>query len=79
MAKIIDALAVVETEDGYRIEIKGDKEKIRSFIASLGERPEWPRWYARRWSTSGGASDLHREKWMKALIAGGPWNADETE
>ena len=79
MANIIDDFAVVETKDGYRIEIKGDKEKIRSFIASLGERPEWPRWYARRRLKGGEVPDLHHDKWMKALVACSPLSADEAK
>lgn len=33
MENIISEFRVIETEDGFRIEIKGDKEKLRSFFA----------------------------------------------
>lgn len=32
MEKIISEFKVIETEDGFRIEIKGDKESIRRMI-----------------------------------------------
>jgi hypothetical protein len=76
MARNIDGFAVEETKDGYRIEIKGDKETIRSLMNHLGE---WPRWYTRRWLTGDEGLDLHRDKWMRALAMCGPWSADEPE
>ena len=38
MEKVITEFKVIETDDGFRIEIKGDKEKIRSFIPWFGGR-----------------------------------------
>ncbi len=32
MDNVISEFRVIETDDGFRIEIKGDKEAIRSFI-----------------------------------------------
>ncbi|MEW5870212.1 MAG: hypothetical protein AB1894_13125 [Chloroflexota bacterium] len=32
MENVISELRVIETDDGFRIEIKGDKEKIRGWI-----------------------------------------------
>jgi hypothetical protein len=34
--KVLHEVKVVETEDGYRIEIKGDKEKMREFFSKRG-------------------------------------------
>ncbi len=34
--KVIHEIKIVETEDGYRIEIKGDKEAIRRMLQGLG-------------------------------------------
>jgi hypothetical protein len=34
--KIINEFKVVETEDGFRIEIKGDKEAIRKMLKDFG-------------------------------------------
>ncbi len=36
MEKIIDDIKIVETEDGFRVEIKGDKEAIRRMLQSCG-------------------------------------------
>lgn len=38
MEKIISEFRVIETDDGYRIEIKGDKEKMKSFMKENQER-----------------------------------------
>ncbi len=34
--KVIHEVRVVETEDGYRIEIKGDKERLREMFSGKG-------------------------------------------
>ncbi len=34
--KVIQEVKIVETEDGFRIEIKGDKEAIRRMINGFG-------------------------------------------
>ena len=36
MEKVINEFRVVETEDGFRIEIKGDKEAIRRMLRGFG-------------------------------------------
>lgn len=36
MEKVINEFKVIETEDGFRIEIKGDKEAIRRMIGGFG-------------------------------------------
>jgi hypothetical protein len=36
MEKIINEIKVIETDDGYRIEIKGDKEAIRQMLHGFG-------------------------------------------
>jgi hypothetical protein len=33
--KVIHEVRVIETEDGFRIEIKGDKEQIKAFMQRL--------------------------------------------
>jgi hypothetical protein len=81
MDKIINEFKVIETEDGFRIEIKGDKDKIRSFISSFGGHKGWPRWYRRRWSADGGPFGFHPDMWMQAAVCCGPWEfgAEEGE
>lgn len=36
MEKVINEFKVIETDDGFRIEIKGDKEAIRRMIGAFG-------------------------------------------
>lgn len=36
MEKIINEFKIVETDDGFRIEIKGDKEAIRRMLKGFG-------------------------------------------
>lgn len=43
MENIISEFRVVETDDGFRIEIKGDKEKIRSFVGDFSD-PKHRHW-----------------------------------
>jgi len=42
MEKIIQEFRIIETDDGFRIEIKGDKEQLREFVMSLDPR-HWMR------------------------------------
>ena len=39
MEKVINEFKVIETDDGFRIEIKGDKEAIRQMLKGFGHRP----------------------------------------
>jgi len=36
MEKVINEIKIVETDDGFRIEIKGDKEAIRQMLRGFG-------------------------------------------
>ena len=36
MEKVINEIKVIETDDGFRIEIKGDKEVIRQMLHGFG-------------------------------------------
>jgi hypothetical protein len=38
MEKVIQEFKVIETEDGFRIEVKGDKERMRRFIEGMDPR-----------------------------------------
>ncbi len=38
MEKVIQEFKIVETDDGFRIEIKGDKEKMREFVMNMDPR-----------------------------------------
>lgn len=43
MEKVIRELRFIETDDGYRIEIKGDKEKMKHFLRGFRGRRGWRR------------------------------------
>jgi hypothetical protein len=36
MEKVINEVKIIETEDGFRIEIRGDKEAIRQILHNFG-------------------------------------------
>ena len=38
MEKVIRELRIIETDDGYRIEIKGDKERMKRFMRGMRGR-----------------------------------------
>jgi hypothetical protein len=40
MEKVIQEFRIIETDDGFRIEIKGDKEQLREFVTHLDPR-QW--------------------------------------
>jgi hypothetical protein len=42
MEKVIQEFRVIETDDGFRIEIKGDKEQLRDFVMGIDPR-QWMR------------------------------------
>jgi len=35
MHKVLNEFRIIETEDGFLIEIKGDKERLRSYVMSI--------------------------------------------
>ncbi len=37
--KVLHEVKLIETEDGFRFEIRGDKEKLREMIALRGGKP----------------------------------------
>jgi len=43
MENVITEIRVIETEDGFRIEVKGDKEKLRPFFSGAGGPEAWHR------------------------------------
>jgi hypothetical protein len=79
MEKVIQEFRVIETDDGYRIEIKGDKEKIKSFMQGFGGRKHRRRHWKRRWRGPFGFGPM---AWMRAMHDGhwdGPWDFETKE
>jgi hypothetical protein len=81
MERIINEFRVIETDDGFRIEIKGDKEKIKSFMSGFGKHKGGPHGRARRWGAAFGPFGFHfgPGMWMKAASCCGMWDLDEEE
>ncbi len=69
MEKVIQEFRVIETDDGYRIEIKGDKEKMKAFMQGFGGKKHW-----RRHRRRGGPFGFGPMAWMRAMHYGGPWD-----
>ena len=76
--KILGQISFIETEDGFRVEIKGDKERIRKMgfppdpeqWRDMGFGPEWEKWSKRHGRTWG----WHRGPWKRSHFRGfGPW------
>ena len=77
MENIITEFKVIETDDGFRIEIKGDKEQIKAFMGGFSGRKGWQRGHRRgHW---GPAMGFHPMMWMNMAQAWGPWDFDEDE
>ena len=70
MEKIISELRVVETDDGFRIEVKGDKEAMREWMKHC--RHHGPMRFARR---------MHFGPWGMGFGFGrhGDWCCSEEE
>ena len=81
--KILHEYRVIETEDGFRIEIKGDKEKLRKMIDRMTMRMS-----GMRGKRGGGEGHRHegsrhekghrgrgrRGRWGKRGMGHGPWS-----
>lgn len=79
MEKVINEFRVIETDDGFRIEIKGDKEKIKSFMSGFGKHAHGHHRRAHRRGGPSGPFGHHFGPWMwmKAGSCCGDWSADE--
>lgn len=77
MEKIIQEFRVIETDDGFRIEIKGDKERLRGFMRGFGRHRHWRGHHRRPWGPFGvGFGPM---MWAQASGCCGPWEAEEGE
>lgn len=79
MDDVITEFKVIETEDGFRIEIKGDKEKIKEFMSGFGGHRGWKRGRKKGffWGPFGPA--FHPAAWMNMASWWGPWDFEEDE
>ncbi len=75
MEKVVNELRVIETDDGYRIEIKGDKEKIKAFMSDFGKHRRRHHPGGRHW----GAFPFGPWPWLKMAGCHGPWDFEVEE
>lgn len=77
MENIISEFKVIETDDGFRIEIKGDKEKIKAFMSGFGggRGRGHGHWRGRRgpWGPMG----FHPMMWMNMASWCGAWDFED--
>jgi len=77
MEKIINEFRVIETEDGFRIEIKGDKEKMKKFMHGFRRYGRWHGFHTRYRGPFGfGMGPL---AWMHGFPWWGPWDYEEED
>ncbi|MBN1284370.1 MAG: hypothetical protein JXB47_03135 [Anaerolineae bacterium] len=65
MEKLIQEFKITETDEGFRIEIKGDKERMRAFVERVDPR-KWGKWVkdadCEEWDWSGAAFRRHMRR-----------------
>jgi hypothetical protein len=71
MEKVINEFRVIETDDGYRIEIKGDKERLKKMFSG---RKHWRKKHRRGFGPFG--FGFMPGPWMHMW---GPWGEHERE
>jgi hypothetical protein len=78
MERIINEFRVIETDDGFRIEIKGDKEKIKSVLSGFGGHAHGRHGRKRRRAFAWGPFGFGFDPWMWMRAAGccGAWDAE---
>lgn len=79
MEKIINELRVIETDDGFRIEIKGDKEQIRAFMSGIAKHKRAPHGRVRREHGQWGPFGFAPWMWMKAAACHDMWDFEVEE
>ena len=80
MEKLINEFRVIETDDGFRIEIKGDKEHLKRFIEHGPFGKKGP--FGRRWHRRAHFGPMFFGHGFGAGVCCGPWDeeaADEEE
>jgi hypothetical protein len=75
MEKLIHEMRMIETDDGYRIEIKGDKEKMKKFFSELKKHGR----EHHRGQRHGGHGYFPPWMWMKMASCHGPWDFEIDE
>lgn len=79
MEKIISEFRVIETDDGFRIEIKGDKERMKSFMHGFGKHRRGRRPFRRGMGHACGPFGFGPMMWAKFASHWGEWDFEEEE
>ncbi|NIM93383.1 MAG: hypothetical protein GTO18_06695 [Anaerolineales bacterium] len=80
MEKVISEIKMIETDDGYRIEIKGDKEKIKSFMKDYHRYGRRGRGGFPRWGGPWGHGGFGMHPFMMKMgSCFGPWDIEDEE
>jgi hypothetical protein len=63
--KVLHEIRIIETEDGYRIEMKGDKERLRGIVEQLmsgqgHHHGKGGKWHGKRWGFKRGPWFMRR-------------------
>lgn len=74
MEKVIQEFRVIETDDGFRIEIKGDKEKMKEFM-----KGHWGRRGSRGRRRGPFGFGMGPMAWMHGAPWRGPWDFEGDE
>ncbi len=79
MEKVIREFRIIETDDGYRFEVTGDKEKLKGFMHGFRKQRKWRRGPFRRMF---GMHGMHFGFGPMMWACGVPWDfeiEDDTE
>jgi hypothetical protein len=74
MEKVISEVKMIEIDDGYRIEIKGDKEQIKAMMKGFRRH----RRHGRKGFPFWGGFGMHPFM-MKMASGHGPWDFEDDE
>jgi hypothetical protein len=75
MEKVINEVRVIETDDGFRVEIKGDKDQIKAFMSDFGKHKR----ASHRHGRGRGGFPFPPWMWMKAAGCHGMWDFEAEE
>jgi hypothetical protein len=64
MEKVISELKVIETDEGFRIEMKGDKNHMKSFMRGFKGHKKWNHWGRGRGISGWGPYAFPPAMWM---------------
>ena len=80
MEKVISEVKMIETDDGYRIEVKGDKEQIKAMMKGFSRRGRrGHRGISRMGGACGhGGFGMHTAM-MEMASVHGPWDFEDDE